>query len=329
MKDYRILKPRFLVAAILLLACIAAFLGAAWRARALLNAALDGRRERPLARAQTTEFTLLAEMRKEQAMTRVGGWLSVVYPERTTIRTQRGMLYAEVYTPIGGETDGAPWALVVHGGLGTSGAQMQDVACELSLAGYNVLLPDLYGHGQSDGDVSTLGLADAQDVRACVDWILGREPNAQIALIGQDEGAVAVLLAAGEGLAGAVKIAVLDSVYLNAKERVAGLLAETGAGGAVDEMLLDVALRTALGIDLSDVNILESAAKSEIPLLFIHGTLDSEAPAYHSEDAAAAANGGELLLVEGAAHGMARYVNPDAYYGAVLTLLEKNIDNAE
>lgn len=328
MSEYRTVRRRTLAFALALLILAGLLAGAAWRAQAVLCAALDGRRNRPQAEQATSEYTLRAEMRHQQAMTRVGGWLSVVTPERVTMDSARGELHADIYPPIDGAQD-APWAIALHGGLGTSSAQVQDVACELSLAGYRVLTPELYAHGQSAGNLSTLGALDARDVRAWVDWVLLREPDARIVLMGQDEGALAVLLAAAQGLPQAVKAAALDSVSADLSARCEEYLMETGASGAIDALLFRCALRAKTGLALRDVDALASAEACQIPLLLIHGTFDSEVPAWHSEDIAGAAPDARLLLIEGAAHGMARYVGPDAYYGAMIGLFDECAREAE
>lgn len=313
-------KPRLCAAALLLAAlAVMAALGAL-RARQIARAALDGRRERAQAQERATEFSLRAQMRREQEAVRVNGWLSAVDGERATLKGPRGELVAQAYAPIGGG-EGAPWVILVHGGPGTSGAQMLDAACELSLAGYNVLLPDLYAHGQSGGVVSTLGVRDAQDVRAWVDWLLAREPQARVALLGQDEGALAVLLAAADGLPEAVAAVALDGVFLDAPKRALQLAGEAGLGGALDALTLRAAL-FALGVRLTREDALAAAARCEVPLLFIHGTLDGDVSPVDSEDAAHAAQDARLLLVEGASHGMARYVDPQGYYGAVRALFD-------
>lgn len=318
---YRTFRPRRWAAAIGLALCAALAVFCALRARTLLHIALDGRAQAPAAPEQTTEFTLRAQMRKEQAASRVSGWLGVTHGEQATLKTARGTLYARLYAPLDGG-EGAPWALVLHGGPGTSGAQMLDAACALSLRGYNVLLPDLYAHGQSEGALSSLGVRDAQDVAAWVDWVLARDPDARIALLGQDEGALAILLAAGEGLPDAVAAAALDSVDLDPAGRAEELLARAGVDGPLDRALLRVALRVTAGIAPGSEAALDAAARCTLPLLLISGTLDGETSPVHSERAADAAANARLLLVEGAAHGMARYIDPDGYYGALFSLFD-------
>ena len=83
------------------------------------------------------------------------------------------------------------------------------------------------------------------------------------------------------------------------------------------------------GNDLTSKDVLERAAGCELPLLLIHGTFDSEVPAWQAEDVARAARNAQFLPVEGAAHGMARYVEPDAYYGALIGFLGQNVRGAQ
>ena len=64
-----------------------------------------------------------------------------------------------------------------------------------------------------------------------------------------------------------------------------------------------------------------SAAKT--PLLIIHGTGDQDVPAWHGEDIAlAAGENAQLLFIEGAGHGLSRYVEEETYYDALLAFYE-------
>ena len=60
-----------------------------------------------------------------------------------------------------------------------------------------------------------------------------------------------------------------------------------------------------------------------MPLLLIHGTGDTQVLAWQSENiAGAAGENARLLLVEGAEHGMARYLEPDTFDEALLGFFE-------
>lgn len=189
---------------------LAILIAAALKSRSLLRTAFDGRHSQTEEEAAISRFDMKPEMTREQTKPRISGWLSVLSPEDVAVRSERGMLRGQVFPPLSGDTD-APWAILFHGGAGTDGSQMLDVACELSLAGYRVLVPDLYAHGNSDGGLSSLGAADAQDVLTWVDWVLGEKPDARVVLMGQDEGALAVLLAQEKGLPQAVAAVAAES----------------------------------------------------------------------------------------------------------------------
>lgn len=290
--------------------------------RFLLGDALNGRRSRTQQETLVV-FALDEEMNNSQADARVNGWLSVVQQEDVSLDTQRGELSGSVFEPVSQAGD-APWAIVVHGGLGTDRSQVRDIACELSLAGYRVLTPDLYAHGSSAGKIASLGLADAQDVSAWIDWILCRDQDARIVLMGVDEGAAAVLLAAVSNESGAVCAAAADSAYADVRDRAMQMLSETasadGAFRGLSEKLFAAAYRVMFGVSLDEGDLLHAVRETETPMLFLHGTGDMDVPAWHSEDLRREAGEGvRLYLAEGAGHGTARFLDPDGYYDALLS----------
>lgn len=298
------------------------------RGRYLLRTALDGRRSRVQQDEHTTDYALRAQMMRQQAETKTRGWLSVVSRESVVMQGSRGRLNAQLYAPLR-EEEQAPWALVLHGGLGTSSTTVLDVACALSLEGYRVLAPDLYAHGGSEGEISSLGLRDAEDVCAWVEWILAQDMNAQIVIWAQEEGAAAALLAAGEGLHGAVKAVAADSAYRSVRERAYQLLEEsTQAASVIDGLLLEAAYRIVHGTDIGRGELAARIGQASVPILLMHGTGDEDIPAWHSEDLLDALGGAELFFAEGAAYAMARFAQPDAYYETLLAFYRNALNIA-
>ena len=305
---------------------LAAAAGGALYAAELLGTVLDGRRSPQAEENVLSQFRLLEQTTASQADVRTNGWLTVVSEETVSMETSRGTLAATLYPPVRAEAD-APWAIVLHGGMGTDRTQVRDVACRLSLHGYRVLTPDLYAHGASDGTVSSLGVGDADDVLAWAEWILARDDDARIVLFGQDEGATAVLLAARRELPDAVVAAAADSACRSAAERMDQLLEQVRPGAsALDRALLHLGYRLAHGMSVEAGGLTGSTPGDRLPLLLVHGTGDEEIPAWHSEDIAAAAGDNvRLLYVEGAGHGMARYVDETAYYEALLGFYDEAV----
>lgn len=319
---YRLIRKRMLFILALLLLALFLCAAQALRAKELMDIALDGRNARPASETESdaySAFRLREQMNEAQAASRISGWLTIADVQQVELKQQRGRMHASLYSPVGAETD-APVAIVMHGGMGSDSMQVQDVACELSLRGYRVLTPDAYAHGKSDGRYTSLGLSEAKDLRAWIDWILLQDPDAQIVVLAFDDGAAAALYALEDGLPQAVRAVAADSAYVSIEIRALQLLQERlGRVSGRDWKLFNLAYRALNGADIKEGDMTQCVSQADCPMLFIHGTGDQDVPAWHSEDLALAAGGNaQLLLIEGASHMMARFADPQAYYDALL-----------
>ncbi len=98
--------------------------------------------------------------------------------------------------------------LLIHP-LGSSNNNMLIYAEFLVNAGYGVFMIDLRAHGSSDGDTSTYGLREADDVAGAVDYLLTR-----LDVNGQKIGALGISLGAQAALRGALKSDCLRALVL-------------------------------------------------------------------------------------------------------------------
>ena len=89
--------------------------------------------------------------------------------------------------------------ILLHGLGGTSNDMLLHAEV-LAQAGYGILLMDLRAHGSSDGDTSTYGLREADDVAGAIDYLLTR-----VDVNGQKIGALGISLGAQAALRGALK----------------------------------------------------------------------------------------------------------------------------
>lgn len=83
--------------------------------------------------------------------------------------------------------------VLCHGYGGEKSAMLDRAYCFLD-AGYNVLLPDFRGAGGSAGNTCTIGYKEAEEVRACVAYLVQRQQG-PVFLMGSSMGAVAIMRA--------------------------------------------------------------------------------------------------------------------------------------
>lgn len=147
--------------------------------------------------------------------------------------------------------------------------------------GMNVLIPDLRGHGESDGNIIGMGYPDREDILHWIGWIVEKDPEAAIVLHGMSMGAATVLLTTGEELPGNVKACVSDSAYTNALDESTYVYLNLNPhpipAGPLMRTVRLLALRLS-GFDLDRAAPEEAVKHSHTPTLFIHGEKDGFIP---------------------------------------------------
>ena len=145
----------------------------------------------------------------------------------------------------------------------------------------NVLIPDLRGHGESDGKIIGMGYLDREDILFWADRIVKQDPQALILLHGMSMGAATVLLATGEKLPENVKACVADSAYTTALEEAAGVYLRMDHHPIPVKPLMRTVRRLTLSLsryDLDKAAPILAVRKSLTPTLFIHGEKDGFIP---------------------------------------------------
>jgi len=167
--------------------------------------------------------------------------------------------------------------------------------------GYSVVIYDQRGFGDSGGFCS-LGYYEKHDLAAIVDWVRQRlGEDTVIGLHGESLGAITILEALDvlENIAFAIPDSSCTTVY-----NMVTALAHLPAFPVVSIVNLWVRLR--YGASLKDIRPIDKVAKSEIPLLFLHGTADWQIRVSEGQKLFAAAKNplSRLEIFEGSGHCM-------------------------
>jgi pimeloyl-ACP methyl ester carboxylesterase len=217
--------------------------------------------------------------------------------------------------------------LVCHG-AGANAGNFLSVAPFLQRAGFNVLLFDFRGHGDSGGHTTSFGYHEAQDVRAACKYLEARGQS-RIALYGFSMGgsAVSQSFAARFGPApSSVRAVVLDSTFAafeplaEAQFQVLPAWARTPA-----LLILSTISRLEIGVaprDIRPAGSIENVAPR--PLLLIHGDADQLIAVSQAHRLfRAARQPKQIEIVPHAGHCLCRAANPARYDQAIVEALQK------
>ena len=192
--------------------------------------------------------------------------------------------------------------------------------------GMNVLLPDLRGHGLSEGDYVGYGYHDRLDIMLWIDWILRLDPEAVIIMHGISMGAATVLQVTGGNVPSQVKACVADASYTSALDEFRHVYRMRDDQApvpmeAIMQTVRVIALARA-GYDLAKASPLRAVKKSTTPTLFIHGDADTFIPCDMMTKLFEAANcAKERLLIHGAEHVQSVNTDPETYWKKVDSFL--------
>ena len=146
--------------------------------------------------------------------------------------------------------------------------------------GYNLLLVDQRGSGQSEGDYITYGQKESLDLVQWIDYLITKDPEVEICLYGVSMGAVTVMMSLANDISKNVKCIVEDSGFSSFKDELEHYI-ETKYNipfSSVVTSLIETKMKENLGITYDDVVPKNCLDENEIPILFIHCKNDSLVP---------------------------------------------------
>lgn len=180
-------------------------------------------------------------------------------------------------------------------------------------AGFNVIVFDCRGRGESEKGRTSPGFFELRDLRAARNFAQRSIPGARVALLGYSMGAsMAIQLAAEDPR---IRAVVADSPFASLGDLVAGYYARYFLPGRWIAALTAFWNRLIFGWNIADLSPEADASEPhQRPLLIIHGDEDSVIPLRHAERIHQAAGArSQLWVAAGVDHCGAYFQNRAVY----------------
>ncbi len=214
-------------------------------------------------------------------------------------------------------------AVLVHGYKNRLTHMLPYARIYNKVLGYNLLLPDLHGHGRSDGDDIRMGWKDRLDVMHWLNLVpqifCSDADTARIVVHGVSMGAATTMCVAGEKTSDAVRCFVEDCGYTSVWDEFQGELHNQFSLPAFPLLYTsDVLCRIRYGWTFGEASPLRQVAKCHKPMLFIHGSADHFVPTAMVRPLYAAKSGQKALwIAPGSAHARSYMDHRDEYTARV------------
>jgi pimeloyl-ACP methyl ester carboxylesterase len=210
-------------------------------------------------------------------------------------------------------------AVILLHGLGDNRFGMTGYAQLLVAHGFTVLMPDARAHGVSGGAIATYGLLERNDVHQWVDFLAAKERPRCTFGFGESMGASQLLQSLDPRIPFCA--VAVESPFATFREIAydrMGQLFHLGpwVGRILLRPMVEVAFlraRWKYGLDMERISPEDSVAASTIPVLLIHGQIDSNIPVRHSRLIHARAPQAQLWEVPGADHCQAVSTAPQEF----------------
>ena len=215
--------------------------------------------------------------------------------------------------------------VIIAHGFGGNRETMANYAKLFYRLGFNVLMPDDRGHGQSAGKYISFGWLDQIDYLHWIKSVIHHNgPQVKILLFGVSMGGAIVSMLSGDKLPRQVKAIISDCGYSSVKEELNYLLKNHYHLPIYPfEPMISTINRHRLGYYINDASTTSQLAKNVRPIFFIHGGIDTFVPTHMVyENYRATHAPKELWIVPNAAHAESFWINPNQYRDHIKAFLE-------
>lgn len=209
---------------------------------------------------------------------------------------------------------GNQWVIIVHGYMGRL-EDMLPQARAFYERGYNILLPDLRGHGRSEGDVIGFGALDHVDLLAWCDRLMHQGAQS-ILLYGVSMGASTVMMCADDTKYPFQAI-IEDCGFSNLRGQLAHIVKQMVPHVPSSFLIfcLSLVLKRKAGYRIEDADPRVAVSKTTVPMLFLHGDRDNFIDISMMEELyALCSSRKEKVSIPGGRHANNNKIRPQLYW---------------
>ncbi|BDR59729.1 alpha/beta hydrolase [Xylocopilactobacillus apicola] len=217
--------------------------------------------------------------------------------------------------------------LISHGYKG-NGVTMANLAQMYHFMGFNVLLPDSRGHGDTSDPYISFGWLDHYDALAWLNMMIKRVgPESKVFVHGVSMGGATALMLAGEDLPPQVKGIIDDCGYSSLNEELVYLARKvTKLPVEPVRRLMSKINKVRTGFSFDAVSSVKQLKKAKVPIFVIHGADDDYVPTYMAyQNYNAITTPKKIWIVPNAGHAMAFWVDPREYHKQVTSFIKSTL----
>jgi pimeloyl-ACP methyl ester carboxylesterase len=189
---------------------------------------------------------------------------------------------------------------------------MLEIAGELARHGYNILMFDMRGHGESEGDHISAGFLERKDLLGAIDYAKQKGASS-IGILGFSMGGATALLTAAESTD--IKAVIADSTYADLEEIINYQFSQRSNLPSFFIPAILFMNRVLYGIDFTAVKPVEAIKTASCPVLIIVGGQDDTVTVEQAQRLKDASSNPEsrIWIVPEARHAGAYIARPQEY----------------
>ena len=193
--------------------------------------------------------------------------------------------------------------------------------------GMNLLLPEQRAHGKSQGKIITFGVKESDDMLRWLEFHNRELGEYQIIISGLSMGASTMMYLVDQKLPDNVKGIIVDCGFTSPAAILSAVYKKTTHLPAIPSIwVTDLCARIVGGFSLYEKDSKKTLSKNRLPIIMVHGKADKFVPCEMTLQGYEACTGEkQLLLAEGAGHGLSYLHAKDEYTRMVESFLKKHI----